>query len=81
MNYVKDLIAALLNWALFLAISGGLATATALMAGRAAMAHRTGLISLQKLNSQLMNPVQKAHNTSRRNARSIALKMTPVSTL
>ena len=49
-----NLIAALIRWALFLGVGGGLVDATIAMRNKAADAHRVGLISLGKLNRALL---------------------------
>ena len=49
------LIATVIQWALFLGVSGGLVDATIAMRREAARAQQVGLISLGKLNRGLIN--------------------------
>jgi len=48
------LIATVIQWALFLGVSGGLVDATIAMRKEAAKAHQIGLISLGHLNRSLL---------------------------
>jgi hypothetical protein len=53
------LIATLLQWALFLGVTGGLVDATIAMRNKAAKAHQMGLISLSQLNRSLLGQHKK----------------------
>lgn len=48
------LITTIIQWALFLGVSGGLVDATIAMRKEAAKAHQIGLISLGRLNRSLL---------------------------
>jgi len=50
------LITALIQWALFLGVTGGLVDVTIAMRREAAHAHQVGLISLSRLNHALVDP-------------------------
>jgi hypothetical protein len=56
MNYVFDLMRKVFEWALFLALIGGLGEATATMFKEAGHARAHGLISLSALNRSLVGP-------------------------
>ena len=53
MNYVTTLIRTAFQWAIFLAVTGGLGEATLKMFKEARNAQSHGLISLSKLNHSL----------------------------
>ena len=54
MGFISDIIKTTIKFAIFLAMIGALKSATLIMAGKAAKAHRGGLISLKELNRGLM---------------------------
>ena len=54
MTFIGDLIRKVLDWALFLALIGGLGEATLSMCREAGKAHSRGLISLSRLNHALV---------------------------
>ena len=54
MTFIGDLIRKILDWALFLALIGGLGEATISMCREAGRAHTRGLVSLRVLNQQLV---------------------------
>lgn len=59
MNYLFNLFRSLFEWALFLALVGGLGEATVTMYKEAAHAHAHGLISLSALNRVLVGGSEK----------------------
>ena len=58
MSFVFDLIRKAFEWAMFLALLGGLGDATATMCKEAAHAKGHGLISLRALNEQLIGRIK-----------------------
>ena len=53
MSNVVRLVHAIIRWGMLLAVVGGLGEATVEIFGKAAKAHKTGLISLGQLNRDL----------------------------
>ena len=54
MTFLGDLIRKILDWALFLALIGGLGEATYSVCKEAGKAHSQGLVSLRALNRRLV---------------------------
>jgi hypothetical protein len=58
MNFIFHLMRTAFEWALFLALVGGLGEATAKLYFEAGQARAHGLVSLRALNRSLMGPVR-----------------------
>ena len=65
MNSIYNLIRSAFEWAIFLALIGGLGEATATLYVEAGHARAHGLVSLRALNQNLMGPLVKTRPLQR----------------
>ena len=59
MSFLFGLVRTAFEWAIFLAVIGGLGEATATLYQEAGHARAHGLVSLRALNQSLVGPMQK----------------------